>query len=63
VRLGRPQPLRGLPDSAAGPAFATAVGLLAWAGGIGRSAYDIDLDAERPGGFLRRVVAFLRERV
>ena len=31
VRLGRPQPLRGLPDSAAGPAFATAAGLLAWA--------------------------------
>jgi cell division protein FtsA len=62
VRIGRPMSLRGLPASAAGPAFATAVGLLAWAGGEGRAMVDIDLDAERPSGLLRRIVNFLRER-
>jgi len=31
VRRGRPHSLRGLPDVASGPAFATASGLLAWA--------------------------------
>jgi cell division protein FtsA len=63
VRLGRPQPLRGLPDSASGPGFATAVGLLHWAAGVGRGPYDIDLEPERPGGMLRRIAAFLRDRV
>ena len=63
VRAGRPQPLRGLPDSATGPAFATAVGLLSWASGEGRTLADLDLDAERPRGMLRRIVNFLRERV
>jgi cell division protein FtsA len=63
VRHGRPATLRGLPDSASGPAFATAVGLLAWASGSGRSFADIDLDADRPGGIIRRIVNFLRERV
>jgi cell division protein FtsA len=63
VRAGRPAPLRGLPDSASGPAFATAVGLLAWAAGEGRTLHDLDLDADRPHGLLRRFVNFLRERV
>jgi cell division protein FtsA len=63
VRLGRPGRLRGLPDSASGPAFATASGLLAWAAGEGRTMTDIDLEAERPSGLLRRVVNFLKERV
>ncbi len=63
VRNGRPQPLRGLPDSAGGPAFATAVGLLAWSAGAGRGPHDIDFDAEQPRGLLRRIAAFLRERV
>jgi cell division protein FtsA len=63
VRAGRPPPLRGLPDSATGPAFATAVGLLAWAAGEGRRLPDIDLDADKPRGLLRRIVNFLRERV
>jgi cell division protein FtsA len=63
VRHGRPATLRGLPDSASGPAFATAVGLLAWASGAGRTLPDIDLDADRPGGMIRRIVNFLRERV
>src|SRR6185312_14849039 len=63
VRLGRPQRLRGLPDSASGPAFATAAGLLAWASGEGRTMHDLDLAEERPAGFVRRVVNFLKERV
>ena len=62
VRHGRPAALRGLPESAAGPAFATGVGLLAWAAGIGRSVHDIDFEAERPSGVVRRIVQFLRDR-
>jgi len=63
VRLGRPTVLRGLPDSASGPAFATAAGLLAWAAGDGRAMQDIDLQAERPVGLIRRILNFLKERV
>jgi cell division protein FtsA len=63
VRLGRPQGLRGLPDSASGPAFATAAGLFAWASGDGRTMGDIDFAAQRPPGLLRRFVDFLKERV
>lgn len=63
VRLGRPAPLRGLPELASGPAFATTVGLLVWASGEGRSLADIDMTDERPAGLLRRFVTFLRERV
>ena len=63
VRLGRPSGLRGLPDSASGPAFATAAGLLAWTAGEGRVMYDIDFEAERPTGLLRRLAAFLKERL
>jgi cell division protein FtsA len=63
VRLGRPAALRGLPDVAAGPAFATAAGLLAWAAGEGRAMPDIDLDQAPPGGLMRRVVDFIRNRL
>jgi cell division protein FtsA len=63
VRLGRPHGLRGLPDSASGPAFATASGLLGWASGQGRAIADFDLETERPGGWIRRFVDFLKERV
>ena len=62
VRLGRPSALRGLPDSATGPAFATAAGLLAWTAGEGRTMRDVDLEVDRPTGFIRRIVNFLRER-
>ena len=64
VRLGRPARLRGLPETASGPAFATAAGLLTWAAGEGRTLHDIDLDARtaRPA-LLRRIVNFLKERV
>jgi len=63
IRLGRPGALRGLPDSASGPAFATAAGLLAWAAGEGRTMQDVDLEAERPAGLIRRIVNFLKDRV
>jgi cell division protein FtsA len=63
VRLGRPARLRGLPESASGPAFATAAGLLAWAGGEGRTMRDIDLDSAQPTGWLRRMMQFVKERV
>ena len=63
VRLGRPAALRGLPDAAAGPAFATAAGLLGWAAGHGRTMTDIDLDPAPPAGLIRRIVNFLKDRV
>jgi cell division protein FtsA len=63
VRLGRPVGLRGLPDAASGPAFATGAGLLAWASGEGRSMQDIDLETRRPSGRVRRFISFLKERV
>jgi cell division protein FtsA len=63
VRLGRPAPLRGLPELASGPAFATATGLLAWAAGDGRTFHDMNLEGEMPVGLFRRLVNFLKERV
>jgi cell division protein FtsA len=63
VRLGKPAPLRGLPDSAQGPAFATAVGLLSWSAGEGRRLPDLDLESPQPRGLIGRIVAFLRDRV
>jgi cell division protein FtsA len=63
VRLGRPTPLRGLPVREIGPDFATAVGLLKWSAGEGRGFHDIDFDSERPRGWIRRAVKFLRDRV
>jgi cell division protein FtsA len=63
VRLGRPAGIRGLAESAGGPAFATATGLLFWAAGEGRTLHDLSLDAPRSSGLLRRIVDFLRERV
>jgi cell division protein FtsA len=63
VRLGRPVGLRGLPDAASGPAFATGAGLLAWAAGEGRSMQDIDLAMRRPSGPLKRFISFLKERI
>jgi cell division protein FtsA len=63
VRLGRPVGLRGLPDAAAGPAFATGAGLLAWAAGEGRSMQDIDLATRRPSGAFKRFISFLKERI
>ena len=58
VRIGRPHGLRGLPDCASGPAFATAAGLLAWTAGEGRTMHDLDLEEEQPAGLFRRFVNF-----
>ena len=62
VRIGRPVQLRGLPEMATGPAFATAGGLLSWAAGAGRGFQDMDMEEEPQSGLLRRIVNFLRER-
>lgn len=63
VRLGRPLTLRGLPELASGPAFATAAGLLSWAAGDERRFHDVDLEPQQPTGLFRRLVNFLKERV
>lgn len=63
VRLGRPHGLRGLPESASGPAFATAAGLLAWAAGAGQTMHDIDLTPVAPPGPVGRFINFLRQRL
>lgn len=63
VRLGRPHPLRGLPDHACGPGFATAAGLMSWASGAGRSLPDIDVFEEASTGWLKRLANYLRDRV
>jgi cell division protein FtsA len=63
VRTGRPRPVRGLPETASGPAFATAIGLLAWGAGEGRPVLDIAAGPDRPAGLYRRFVNWLRVRV
>jgi cell division protein FtsA len=63
VRLGKPNAMVGLPDSATAPNFATLAGLLAFATGDGQTMHDIDFDAERASGWLGRFVNFLKERV
>ena len=63
VRIGRPQGLRGLPDSASGPAFATAAGLLHWSAGHGRVLHELETPLDQPKGFFRRIARFLKERV
>lgn len=62
VRLGRPLPLRGLADDVSGPGFATAAGLLNWAGGVGPLA-DIDTSDDQAAGWIGRVVNFIRNRL
>ena len=63
VRLGRPGPVIGLPDSASGPGFATLVGLLAFATGDGQTMHDIDFDTERGTSWFGKIVDFLKNRV
>jgi len=62
VRLGRPHAVAGLPEAASGPAFATTLGLLAWAAGEGRPLLDLMPGAERQRGMFRRLVDWLRDR-
>jgi len=63
VRLGRPLALRGLPELATGPAFATAAGLLTWAAGDDRRFRHVDSEPELPAGIVRRFINFLKECV
>jgi cell division protein FtsA len=63
VRLGRPRIVRGLPETAAGPGFAGAIGLLAWAAGEGRPVLDIGPGPGVPTGWLGRAIGWLRERL
>lgn len=63
VRLGRPLALRGLPESAQRPGFATTVGLLIWASGGGRHFADINLEDDRKPTWFTRVIKFLADRV
>jgi cell division protein FtsA len=63
VRLGRPRGVRGLPDTAGGAPFATAIGLLGWGAGEGRPVIDIAPGPARPDGVLRRIIDFLRVRL
>jgi cell division protein FtsA len=63
VRLGKPNAMVGLPDSACAPNFATLAGLLAFATGDGQTMHDIDFDDERRAGWFGRFVNFLKERV
>jgi cell division protein FtsA len=62
VRSGRPHAIRGLPDTAAGPAFAAPLGLLAWCAGEGRPLLDLQPGIDRPAGSFRRLVNWLRAR-
>jgi len=60
VRLGRPLGIRGLPEAATGPSFATATGLLAYAAGDGRSLVHLENDPKSSPGVLDRILSFLR---
>jgi len=37
--------------------------LLNWAGGVGRTLADIDTSDDQPGGFIGRIVNFVRNRL
>ena len=62
VRLGRPRTVRGLPETAGGPPFAVATGLLAWAAGEGRPIVDVAPGPDRSRGVIRRFVEWLKVR-
>ncbi len=62
VRIGRPKLVRGLPETASGPAFAGVIGLLAWGAGEGRPMLDIAPAAAASPGLLGRFVSWLRAR-
>ncbi|WP_426958797.1 cell division protein FtsA [Muricoccus radiodurans] len=64
VRLGRPHPVRGLPEAFHTPGFATTLGLLAWGAGEGRPVLDLDYGAKGASrGTFARFVNWLRDRV
>lgn len=61
VRIGRPLRLGGLPQSAAGPAFASLVGLCAWAVRPQDELWDYDGGALAGTGRFRRAVRWFSE--
>lgn len=62
VRLGRPVRVRGLPQAASGPSFASAVGLSLLATGPQDECWDFDLPIESyPARSLRRAVKWFRD--
>ncbi len=63
VRLGKPNAMIGLPDSATAPNFSTLLGLLAFATGDGQTMHDIDFETERTSGVFGRLVGFLKDRL
>ena len=63
VRLGRPQPIRGLPDVFHAPGFATTLGLVAWGAGEGRPVLDFDNNPQGSRSVFARFVNWLRDRV
>jgi cell division protein FtsA len=63
VRIGRPRSVRGLPETAGGPPFAGAIGLLAWGAGEGRPLIDMGTGPDRQPGPIRRVFHWLRARM
>ncbi|GBR43147.1 cell division protein FtsA [Gluconobacter roseus] len=64
VRMGKPQNIYGLPETAAASAgFSTAAGLLAWAAGADRDFGDISAPEPRPRGLVKRLVGFIRNHV
>ncbi|MCR0984422.1 cell division protein FtsA [Roseomonas populi] len=63
VRLGRPAPVRGLPEAFHAPGFATTLGLVAWGGGEGRPALDFDDASQGSRSVFARFVNWLRDRV
>ncbi|MDB5317274.1 MAG: cell division protein FtsA [Rhodospirillales bacterium] len=63
VRLGRPHPIRGLPESLMVADFATATGLLAWGAGVGRPVLDIAPGPDPRRGPFKRLVHWLKDRV
>jgi len=63
VRLGKPNAMTGLPDSATAPNFATLAGLLHFATGDGQTMHDIDFETERTAGWFGRFVNSLKDRL
>jgi cell division protein FtsA len=63
VRLGKPNAMTGLPDSATAPNFATLAGLLHFATGDGQTMHDIDFETERTAGWFGRFVNSIKDRL
>jgi cell division protein FtsA len=63
VRIGRPRRLTGQPEAASGPAFATAVGLLAFAQHPVEDLSGFTAAPQASPGLFGRVGTWLRENL